>query len=81
LRHARPQRSGWLADRGFDRDQGNGFYPVLGWTIAVVQRVGYMSKIIKRFFADNSTATSIEIGLVAALLGAVVLTTAIVLHH
>jgi hypothetical protein len=38
-------------------------------------------KIIKRLFADSAASISVEVGLVAILLGAVVATTAIVLHH
>ena len=40
-----------------------------------------MAKFIKRLFADNSAAVSVEIGLVAVLLGAVIVTTAVILHH
>jgi Flp pilus assembly pilin Flp len=40
-----------------------------------------MAKVIKRLFADNSAAISVEFALVAVLLGTVIATTAFILHH
>jgi Flp pilus assembly pilin Flp len=40
-----------------------------------------MGKFIKRLFAGNAAAISVEAALIVVLLGAVIITTASVLHH